>query len=296
MNTSLPTIRLIAIDIDGTLLNAKKQIAPRTLEAILAARDAGIIITLATARRYYNTAHIASELNIEIPLILYDGALIMNHPAGTVVVATPLAAEVAQQVVDVLVRHKVQPVVHHINGSMEELWTGTKEFDNDWVAGYFATVPHEIVRLPYESCCVGRPDPLRVVAFTSEETVYELIPEISSLHCSWNITKRGSYNTAELAVMNPQCSKASGVRTLAERLAIPLEQVMAIGDNYNDIEMLRAAGLGVAMGQSPDEVKAVVQAVTGSNEEDGVAQAIEYYALSRRPRTDSNSINRAICL
>ena len=86
------------------------------------------------------------------------------------------------------------------------------------------------------------------------------------------------------------------VRTLAERLAIPLEQVMAIGDNYNDIEMLRAAGLGVAMGQSPDEVKAVVQAVTGSNEEDGVAQAIEYYALSRRPRTDSNSINRAICL
>jgi Cof subfamily protein (haloacid dehalogenase superfamily) len=296
MNNPSPPIRLIAIDIDGTLLNAKKQIAPRTLAAIRAARDAGIVITLATARRYFNTRHIASELNIEIPIILYDGAIIMNHPAGTVVATLPLAAEVAQQAVDVLVHHKVQPVIHHITGSTEGLWTGPKEFDNEWVKAYFTAVPDEIVRLPYESCCVGHPDPLRVVAFTSEETVKGLIPEISALPCYWNITKRGSYNTAELAIMNPQCSKASGVQTLAERLGIPLEEVMAIGDNYNDIEMLQIAGLGVAMGQAPGEVKAIANAVTGSNEEDGVAQAIEHYALARRPRTDSNSFNRAICL
>jgi Cof subfamily protein (haloacid dehalogenase superfamily) len=296
MNNSLPPIRLIAIDIDGTLLNKKKQIAPRTLAAIQAARDAGIIITLATARRYYNTKHIASELGIEIPVVLYDGALIMNHPAGTVGATRPMAAEVAQQAVDILVRHKVQPVIHHITGATEELWTGPKGFDDEWVAAYLVAVPDEIVRLPYESCCIGQPDPLRVVAFTSEETVNSLIPEISALPCYWNITKRGSYNTAELAIMNPQCSKASGVQALVERLGIPLEEAMAIGDNYNDIEMLQMVGLGVAMGQAPGEVKAIANAVTGSNEEDGVAQAIERYALARCPRTDSNSFNRTICL
>jgi HAD superfamily hydrolase (TIGR01484 family) len=180
--------------------------------------------------------------------------------------------------------------------AIEETWTGLSEYDNEWVTGYFTTFPKHLQRLPYASVCLGQPDPLRVVAFTSEEVVHRLIPEISLLDCAWNMTQRGSYGTAELTIMHTTCSKASGVTALAQQLAIPLEQVMTIGDNNNDIEMLQSAGWGVAMGQAPDHVKAIAKAVTTSNAEDGVALAIERYALCSTRQALSNSFNRATCL
>ncbi|MBV9228153.1 MAG: HAD hydrolase family protein, partial [Chloroflexi bacterium] len=201
---------------------------------------------------------------------------------GKVLHTRPLRASVAQQAVEILVRHNVQPVVHHINGGFEETWTGFSEFDTQWLAAYFAAFPDNIRRMGHATLCVGQPDPLRVVAFASEEVIYEkLVPEISTLHCSWNAITRGNYGTAEMAIMHHICSKAAGVSALAEQLGIALEQVMAIGDNNNDIEMLQAVGWGIAMGQASDAVKAVAHAVTASNREDGVALAIERYALNK---------------
>jgi Cof subfamily protein (haloacid dehalogenase superfamily) len=296
MNMASQAIQLLAIDIDGTLLNPQRQITPRTRAAIQAAQQQGIIVTLATARRYINTAPIAAELGISIPVILCDGALIIAHPDGAVLHTRVLDAAIAQQAVEILVHHGVQPVVHHVNGLIEETWTGQAEYDNEWVTGYFSTFPDHLRRFPYASCCIGHPDPLRVVAFTSEEIVNRLIPEISELDCAWNMTRRGSYGTAELAIMHTACSKASGVIALARQLAIPLQQVMAIGDNNNDIEMLQSVGWGVAMGQAPNHVKAIAHAVTTSNAEDGVALAIENYALRLSTQTLSNSFKRATCL
>jgi 5-amino-6-(5-phospho-D-ribitylamino)uracil phosphatase len=298
MTLSLPKIRLLAIDIDGTLLNPQKQITPRTREAIHTAREAGIVVTLATARRYRNTAPIASELDVDIPLILCDGALAMHHPDARVLYTQLLDANVAQQAVEVMVRHGIQPAIHHINGMTEETWTGYEEFDNEWVTAYFSVFPEYIRRLNYADCCSGHPDPLRVVAFASEELVNAVIPEVAALPCAWNFTRRGSYGTAELAVMSPLCSKASGVALLAQHLGIALEEVMAIGDNNNDLEMLQAVGWSVAMGQAPDAIKAVAHAVTTSNAEDGVALAIENYALGlgRDASISSNSRSRFTCL
>ena len=282
METQPQDIKLLVIDIDGTLLNPWRQVTARTLAAVRAAQRAGIIVTLATGRRYRNSLEIANELGIDIPVIVCDGALIMQHPHGKVLHTRPLHASVAHQVVEVLVRHNVQPVVHHINEGYEETWTGFSEFDTQWLTAYFAAFPDNIRRMGHAALCLGQPDPLRIVAFASEEIIYEkLVPEISGLHCSWNAITRGNYGTAEMAIMNHVCSKATGVTALAEQLGIALDQVMAIGDNNNDIEMLEAVGWGVAMGQAPDAVKAVAQAVTASNAEDGVALAIERYALGR---------------
>ena len=291
-----PSIKLLAIDIDGTLLNPQKQITPRTREAIQAAREAGIVVTLATARRYRNTAPIAGELGVNIPLILCDGALITNHPDGTVLATQLLDADVAQQTLELMVQYSVQPVVHHVFNGIEETWTGPREYDNEWVATYLAAYPEYIQRLPYANCCTGQPDPLRVVAFAAEEIVNVLMPEVAALTCSWNFTRRGSYGTAELTVMNPLCSKASGVALLAQRLGIKMEEVMAIGDNNNDVEMLQAVGWSVAMGQATEAVKSVANAVTTSNTEDGVARAIESYALGLDAVAASNSFNRLTCL
>ncbi len=294
-------IRLLVIDIDGTLLDPEGKITSQTLASVQAAREAGIVVTLATARRYGNTAPIADQLGIDCPLILCDGAFIIQHPHAQVLYTHPLAAAVAQQAVDIMAsyEHDVQPVVHPNLGLIEEVWTGPAERDNLWIEAYILAYPDRVHRMPYTELCTGHPDPLRVVAFASEESVQALIPVISTLNCSWNAIKRGNYGCAELAVMAPDCSKASGVIALAHRLNIPLTQVMAIGDNNNDIPMLQAVGWGVAMGQAPIAVKAVAKAVTASNAENGAAQAIERYALEAARRAShaaSNSLNRTTCL
>ncbi|GAC1455652.1 MAG: pyridoxal phosphatase [Ktedonobacteraceae bacterium] len=278
----IPEIKLLAIDIDGTLLTPQREIAPRTLLAVRAAQEAGIIVTLATARRYLNTRQLAEALELAIPLITYDGALIIQHPQGKILHTNPFQALIAQQAVEVLIRHAIQPVVHHIVDSVEEIWTGPAEFDNAWIMDYFNAFPQLIRRMPYAALCTGHEDPLRVVAFAPEDVIASLVPEISALQCSWNAIKQGNYGYAEMAIMHTHCSKASGLTALAQQRNIPLAHVMAIGDNNNDIEMLEAVGWGVAMGQASDTVRSIAQAVTTSNTEDGVALAIERYALRSR--------------
>ncbi len=290
-------IKLLAIDIDGTLLNPQKEITPRVVAAVKAARQAGVIVTLATARRYIGSMPFADQLGIEIPLITHDGALIIHHPHRKVIHTHLLANEIARQGVEIMVRHGVQPAIHYINGCDEEIWTGLAEFDNQEVSAYLKTAPDSVRRLAHGELCVADPEPLRVVAFGAEEVIYGMIAEISTLPCLWYAIKRGNYGCAEIVIMPTNCTKASGISALARHLEIPLEQVMAIGDNTNDIEILQAVGWGVAMGQAPDVVKAAADAVTASNTEDGVALAIERYILrSDAPYTSSNSRNRATCL
>ncbi len=289
-------IKMIVIDIDGTLLSPEGNITPCSLTAVQAAKQGGIAITLATARRYSNTAPIADELGLNTPLILYDGAIIIQHPQKAILHDHLLSAHVGQQAVDVLIRHNIQPVVHPFKGTEEEIWSGPSAFDNPWVDTYFASSRVQVHRMPFETLCAGHPDPIRVVAFASEEVIHALLPEVTALECSWTITRRGNYGSSELAIMNPSCSKASGVIELARYLNIPLEQIMAIGDNNNDIEMLRTVGWGVAMGQASEAVKAAARAVTASNQEDGVAQAIKDYALRNTATADSNSLKRLTCL
>jgi 5-amino-6-(5-phospho-D-ribitylamino)uracil phosphatase len=290
------SIKIIVIDIDGTLLTPEGSITTHSLEAVQAAQQASIAVILATARRYCNTVMIANELGINTPLILYDGAIIMQHPHKAILYKQLLSASVGQQAVDTLIRHKIQPVVHPFKGTEEEIWTGPSAFDNPWVDPYFASAPIQVHRMPFETLCTGHPDPIRVVAFASEEIIHTLLPEVAALECSWTITRRGNYGSAELAIMNPSCSKAGGVTELARYLSVPLEQIMAIGDNNNDIEILRTVGWGVAMGQASDAVKSAAKAVTASNWEDGVAQAIQHYALRNATTVDSNSLKRLTCL
>lgn len=273
-------IRMIAIDIDGTLLTPEKRLTARTKAAIQAAQAAGIIVTLATARRYGNSSPFADLLELSIPLITCDGALIMQHPAGSIMHTQLLADTIAQQAADILVTHHVQPIIHHVVEGTEETWSGLATFDNPDLADYVRE-QSRIVRHPHHRLCQGQPDPLRVVGFASYEAISAVIPEIAQLSCAWNAIERGNYGCAEITVMRQGCSKATGVATLATHLGIALTQVMAIGDNHNDSEMLEEVGWGVAMGHAPARVRARANAVTATNREDGAAQAIERFALGR---------------
>jgi len=289
-------IKLLVIDIDGTLLNPHRQITPQTQAAIQAAQAVGVIVTLATGRGYSNSFQLADELGIAIPLITYDGALIMHHPDRTIIHTHPLAADIAQQAADILIEHCIQPIIQRVDGTTEEIWTGHAEFDNAELAGYFAVFP-SARRIDHATLCTNQPDPLRVVGFASQEVLSRLAPRVNTLDCAWYTIERGNYGCSEIAIKDKACSKASSVITLARHLNIPLSEVMAIGDNVNDLEMLQAVGWGVAMGQASATIKAAAHAVTASNAEDGVAVAIERYIFCRNRDTyaASNSRNRTIC-
>ena len=283
MKSAPQQIKLLVIDIDGTLLNPQRQITPRTRATIQATQAAGVIVTLATGRGYHNSFQIADELGITIPVITYDGALILHHPDRTVIHTHTLAADIAQQAADILVEHRIQPIIHRMNGAGEEIWTGHVEFDNPELAGYFSIFPHA-QRMDHATLCTNQPNPLRVVGFASQEVFSQLASAMDALDCSWHTIERGNYDCSEITIMDKTCSKASSVIRLAQYLNIPLSEVMAIGDNINDLEMLQAVGWGVAMGQASDLVKEAADAVTASNAEDGVAQAIEL-SISIEPPT-----------
>lgn len=280
-------IKLIAIDIDGTLLTPSGHITPRTRAAIQAAQRAGIIVTLATARRYIGAQAVATSLGLELPLIVYDGALIVSHPSRAILACQTLAPEAARQAIDIFQRYQVQPVIHPCESDFcihEEVWTGPAENDNAGLGLYLTAAGERTRRMPYTVLLARATEAMRVVAFAEEEVLRRMIPAISALDCAWNFAPTGSYGSAELAILPGGCSKASGVATLAAHYGIELENAMALGDSYNDLEMLRKAGWGVAMGQAPEQVRAAASAVTATNLEDGVALAIERYALALDPQ------------
>ena len=297
MEESFKTIKLIAIDIDGTLLTPQGQITARTRAAIRAAQQAGIIVTLATARRYGGAQAVADALGLELPLIVYDGTLTVSHPARSIIACQTLNSALAQQAIDIFLRHDIQPVVHPCESEHcinEEVWTGPAEYDNPGLGSYLKAAGERVRRMPYEVLSARATEALRVVAFADKETIEGMLPAISALECSWNFAPGGSYGSAELAILPVGCSKASGVAALAAYYQIPLEQVMALGDSYNDLEMLRIVGLGVAMGQAPEKVKAVARTVTTTNQEDGVALAIERYVLAAHPQAQHSPINELL--
>src|SRR5579859_8151129 len=153
METAAQPIKLLVIDIDGTLLDPHRKITERTRAAIQAAQAAGITVTLATGRRYYNSHQIADELGLAIPLIVYDGAAIIQHPQNKVILTQTMLADLAQQVVEIVARHHLQPVVQLLNGNIEEVWSGPVELDDQWTKGYFAVNPHCARRVPHEVLC-----------------------------------------------------------------------------------------------------------------------------------------------
>ncbi len=281
MEQKLPTepIKMVAIDIDGTLLTPEKTLTHRTIAAVSAAQEAGVAVTLATARRFTGTRVLSAELNIQAPLVLYDGGELFDRVKQEIIDAQVLSAKIAQQAAELLVRHDIQPIVHPLTGAREEIWMGPEELDSVWTAAYMQTMPEQLHRHHVDTLCVDQPDPLRVVGFAELERIQQVQPLADRLHCTTILTPRGNFGCAEISFMPLHCSKASGVQLLADRLQIPMTAVMALGDNYNDIPMLQAAGWGVAMGQAYDAVKAAANTLTATNREDGVALAIERYVL-----------------
>jgi Cof subfamily protein (haloacid dehalogenase superfamily) len=261
--------KLIASDLDGTLLNKACQITERTKNAIRQAQARGVIFTLATGRMYRSARPFAQELEIDVPLITYEGALVKTSQTKKVLYYRPLAAALAKEIVAIGEENDLNINVY-IN---DELYVSrvTEE-----IRKYCRVVQVPYIQVEDWSLVLER-EPTKVLFMGEGEKLDQLWGKTREYFGDQvYITKSG---LSFLEFTHPQATKGHGLKFLAREFGIKKEEIMAFGDNFNDLELLRAAGLGVAMANAREELKQVADYVTGSNEEDGVAEAIEKFVL-----------------
>ena len=265
-------IRLVAIDLDGTLVNDALQIHERDLTAVKAATAAGIHVVIATGRMFRSSLPYAKTLNLTGPIINYQGAVIREISTGEVLYKCELTVEMQQRVLGF-----TEPRDWHVNAYVDEkVYTERARPEAD-LYERISGVPYETVgRL---SSWVSQESTKMVLVDLDKESVPERIAELTQ----WMGTV--ARVTRSLAwfveVINPKVSKAQALALVAERLKVAQPDVCAIGDNKNDEEMISWAGFGVAMGDAPSEVKAIARHVTGTVNEAGVADVFERFVLGR---------------
>jgi Cof subfamily protein (haloacid dehalogenase superfamily) len=265
------TIRLVATDLDDTLLRDDWTLSERVVQAIRKAREKGVHITFATGRMPASTRPYVKQLGIDVPIITYNGAMIQEALSGEVLYRRVIPVETAREVVSWLLAQELHLHVYR----EDKVFAHTM---NDWSRDYARAT-----RVPVEEANLlelldQEKDGVEKILFFGENKDLEAWGErILERYRGKVHTTRSKPHFLEL--IHPEVNKGVALTALAKRLGINREDVMAIGDNLNDIDMIRYAGLGVAIGNARKEVKEAADVITASNQEDGVAQAIEKYIL-----------------
>ena len=271
---------ILALDIDGTVLGPAGVLAERTRRAIHAAGVAGWLVTLATGRRWGATKPIADALGIESPLICFNGALIRDSLDGTILHYNPLPPAVTGPLIRELADRGFQPVVYEEFTSGERLLSGPQEHDSPQIARWFHNIDDEygpiVERVPYDEL-TRVPGASRVVVYDEEARARPLAALAADLALELRalIYEGESRNGLMIEFLHPAGTKAVAIAALAARYGLTLAETIAVGDGHNDLEMLREAGIGVAMGQGSAEVRAAANITIGTHAEDGLAAFIE---------------------
>ncbi|MHB8157077.1 MAG: Cof-type HAD-IIB family hydrolase [Desulfocucumaceae bacterium] len=264
-------IKLIAVDLDDTLLRNDLTISTRTKRAIAQAIESGASVTFATGRMFASALPFARELNLDLPLICYQGALV-KYVDGRVVYHKPMALELARRVIDFLLPYK-----YHINLYIDDELRMERESPEGRRYAGISKVPVHFFERLHDALSA---EPTKILIIAKEQELDHLSGELEkSFAPQVNIMKSKPYF---LEVADSGATKGKALADLARSLELDADQVMAIGDSWNDLDMLQYAGVAVAMENAMPEVKAIAGHITSSNDADGVAEAIEKYVLARR--------------
>lgn len=261
------TFDLIAIDVDGTLLDEQHRLRPAVIEAVRKAAEGGAEIVLATGRGPTNSIPLLEEIGLTGTLITHNGAATVESAGRRVLHSFSIPPEALVRYIDYCRANGV----HFDLNTAFDMYNESSTPEADEMYAHFRIEP--IRRRPDDPL---PPELVKFTAFGSKEQMDRVQREWEA----WDSPLRRIRSGEQfIDVQHADVSKGSALRQLAALRGIDRSRIMAIGNYYNDIDMLRFAGLGIAMGNSPDEVKAAADAVTLSNDEEGVAHAIRRYAL-----------------
>lgn len=271
--------KLIAIDMDGTLLNSENEVSERNKDAIKAATDRGIHVVITTGRVFVSAKYYARLIGITTPIIACNGAYIRELGSDNILFEDSIRDEDCSFLIKTA---EESEMYYHL---YDDYNFYTKELRYSSMKYYKwneSQAPEDRINIQIH------PNLLEIIE-NSNKNMYKMVVidddieklnkfrEKISLNKNIEIVSSWSNN---IEIMNKGISKGSGLNHLCQIMNIKKEQVIAIGDNYNDASMFEFAGLSIAMENGEEEVKRMADIITDTNDNDGVAKIIEEVILN----------------
>ena len=269
--------KLLALDLDGTTLNSNNEILPATRNAIAAVREKGVKVVLVTGRHHEATRPYHFELELETPVICCNGTYIKDFAQVDPISCNPLDKEQASQILQTARDFDIYTIMY-VKDAMtyESLIPHMKRFIA-WGEAQPENVRPRIIRVEDFQQTIDSTDAVfKFVYFHDDPEVLkkacDRLQQTSNVSCERSWSDR-------MDVANGGNTKGGTLLRLAEEWGILPEEIIAVGDNDNDVSMVTRAGLGVAMGHSSEALMQVADLQIGSNDEDSIARLIEEYIL-----------------
>ena len=264
----ISSFRMVAFDMDGTLLGSNHQLSERTIAAVQMIASKGMLVLLATARMASAVKNHLDKLGTPGLIVAHNGALVKDVKTGQIYHHQTIPKSVVAEILDLL---EAKETVIHFNCDDEIYLTTPNPYSDRYsqelqvTLKYISSLKH-LEKTPTTILVIDRKDALEELLMTLSA---KFRGEIDCVLVPWQS------NIWRMQFLPPNTSKGKGVLQVAKRLGVKPEEIISFGDNYNDMEMIQSVGLGIAMGNAVPDLKQVADFVTLSNREDGVAMALE---------------------
>ncbi|MBI2825728.1 MAG: HAD family phosphatase [Planctomycetia bacterium] len=275
----MPRYRLLAIDIDGTLVNSRDELTPATRDALGRAMRHGIQVVLATGRRYRRALPLVEPLALDVPLVTASGALIKHPGDHRTLFCAQFDRDVLRGVLAVVERAGYEAVLYADTFDHGyDFYCCRIDVGNPELAEFFALNPdcHRLspglMRDPPPGIFAGFVMGTRHEMQALADQIEGRFPDDVYVH----VLRSPRYTGYMCEIAPFGVTKWSGIERLAREWGIAHAEVCAVGDDVNDIPMIRAAGLGVAMGNAQEEVKQAADRVAPAHDDDGLAEVVEW--------------------
>ncbi|MBP3038797.1 HAD family phosphatase [Bacillaceae bacterium Marseille-Q3522] len=282
--------KLLAIDLDGTLLNTEKVIDPQAIRAIRSFREQGGKVVICSGRSPLSTRWVSEYIGLNEPIIAYNGSVIQTA-AGEILTQSLFPNDAVLSLTELC---KTEAAYIQLYEGDQLLFSEENDINRHWIENNILSLAASGKLTDrceaYRSMCrvlqvddwaeyfkKMNPSISKIAIFQSSKSPVHLMNKITMLSDEFEISS--SWNFENLEISPKAVTKAFALKKLSQQLQIPLSQIAAIGDNVNDMQMLKAAGLGIAMGNAPEIVKKEADEITDTNDKNGVAKAIRNYLL-----------------
>ncbi len=277
-------IKMVVVDLDGTALKMDKTIAKSTIEAFQKLKENNIVTVIATGRLAPECLFVKEALSIDY-MITANGSIVYDYKKEHLIFDNHIKSENAIKILDIIAEHKNSLALVFVNNTPYCITFNSDEktkenlLNTELSRGYIETFSKYFNHISdYTSLLKDKNNKVHKICLDTIGDKNALNKIQDNIKIIDNIQTIKVYNNV-IDIINSNVNKGLALQTLANYLNIDIQNILSMGDNYNDIEMLQCSGIGIAMGNARDEIKSISDYIVTSNDEDGVAEAIEKYVF-----------------